>query len=355
MGNDGFEKRIPGPDIVRIAASFFVVAVHYFIKCDYYGTALDTPVMFIMTAERWLFMCCVPLFMILTGFFKCNKEPDRAHYLSLIPIGVSYLFFSVIKILLSNYYVGAEYDFKGAMQVLGDYSIAWYVGFYISLMAVAPFLNRLWHSLRSKKEQHILLISLACISTLYPIVSLPVASETQAVSVIGSLFGFVSPSYWQMLYPLLYYFLGCYFRENKPKINKPVLLITVIITVLINAAISFSYADGSSFVWLILGKVDSGYNCITLVLCAASMFLLLYDIEIKSKRVCRILGKISSVSLEIYLSSAIFEMIIFDRVGRMFFTIEDYAKLLFPLVLLNFTASALVSLIYKRIYGLISR
>jgi hypothetical protein len=291
--------------------------------------------------------------MILTGFFKCNKEPDRAHYRSLVPIGVSYLFFSVIRILLSNYYLGATYGIKEAMQVLGDYSIAWYVGFYISLMAVAPFLNRLWHSLKSKKEQHILLISLICISTLYPIVSLPASSEVTPVAVIGSLFGFASPGYWQMLYPLLYYFLGCYFRENKPKINKLILLAAVAITVLVNAAISFSYADGSNFNWHILGKVDSGYNCITLALCSASLFLLLYDIEVKNKKICYVLEKISSVSLEIYLVSAIFEMIIFDRVNRMFFTIEDHAKLLFPLVLLNFAASVLVSLIYKSVFRLI--
>ena len=355
MSSDVTAKRIPGPDIVRTVAAFFMVSVHYFVECGYYGTALDTPLLFIMTAMRWLFMCSVPLFMMLTGFFKCNKEPDRAHYISLVPIGISYLFFSVIRILLSNYYLGATYGLKEAMQVLGDYSIAWYVGFYISLMAVAPFLNRLWHSLKSKKEQHILLISLICISTLYPIVSLPASSEATPVAVIGSLFGFASPGYWQMLYPLLYYFLGCYFRENKPKINKLILLAAVAITVLVNAAISFSYADGSNFNWHILGKVDSGYNCITLSLCSASLFLLLYDTEVKGKIVRNILGKISSVSLEIYLSSAIFEMIIFDRVNRMFFTIEDHARLFFPLVLLNFTASALVSLIYKKIYGLIAQ
>lgn len=353
MENDVAQRRLTGPDIVRTVAAFFMVSVHFFVECGYYGTVLDTPVMFIMTAGRWLFMSCVPLYMMLTGFFKCNKEQDRAHYLSLIPIGVSYLFFSVIRIILSNYYLGGTYGVKEALQVLGDYSIAWYVGFYFSLMAIAPFLNRLWHALKSKKEQHILLISLACISTLFPLVSIPAASETAPVAIIGSILEFGAPGYWQMLYPLLYYFLGCYFRENRPKINKLILLAAAVITVLINAAISYVMADGSNFNWFILGKVDSGYNCLTLAVCASAVFLMLYDVEVKSGKVRFLLEKVSSVSLEIYLASAVFEMIIFDRTNRMFLTIEDYAVLFFPLVMLNFVCSVAVSLIYRKIYNLI--
>lgn len=345
--------RLSGPDIVRTLAAFFMVAVHFFVECGYYGTSLDTPLKFFMTAARWLFMCSVPLYMILTGFFKCNKEPDRAHYRSQIPVMVSYLFFSVIRILVSNYYYGGAYGIREAFQVLGDYSIAWYVGFYVSLMAIAPFLNRLWHALKSKKEQHILLISLVCISALNPLVSLPASSDKLFPAITGSLLEFAAPGYWQMLYPLLYYFLGCYFRENRPKLNKLLLTGLVIATVFINAAISWFYAEGSNFSWFVLGKVDSGYNGLTLAVCAASLFLLFYDIELKGRAVRFILEKISSVSLEIYLSSAVVEIVIFDTVNRMFFTIEDFARLFFLLVPLNFICSLLISLVFKKMISMV--
>ena len=91
MNKTAIEARMPGPDIVRVVAAFFMVAVHFFMECGYYATLMNTPVMFILTAERWLFMCCVPLYMMLTGFFKCNKEPDKAHYASLVPVFISYL------------------------------------------------------------------------------------------------------------------------------------------------------------------------------------------------------------------------------------------------------------------------
>ena len=339
-----------GPDIIRTVAAFFMVAVHFFMECGYYATLMDTPVMFVMTLERWLFMCCVPLYMMLTGFFKLNKEPDRAHYSSLIPVFISYLVFSVIRLSVNNYYYGEPATVKDALLMLGDYSMAWYVGFYIALTAILPFLNRLWHALKSKREQHILLIALVIISMLYPLVVLPFSSEAAPAAIIGSILGLAVPNYWQMLYPLVYYFLGCYIRENRPGINKLLLFFVMLATVLINSLISYVLADGGNFDWFILGRVDSGYNCITLAICAAALFLLLYDIEIKNRGIRFILEKISSVSLEIYLASAVAETIIFDRVNRMFFTIDDYLWLFFILVPLNFICSILISLIYKKIY-----
>ena len=353
MNKDTVVSRLSGPDIVRTVAAFFMVAVHFFMECGYYATLLDTPVMFIMTVERWLFMCCVPLYMMLTGFFKCNKEPDRAHYSSLIPVFIAYLFFSVIRLLVSKYYYGEPGTIKDALQMLGDYSMAWYVGFYIALMAIVPFLNRLWHALKSKREQHILLISLAMISMVYPLVLLPVSSETAPVAVIGSILELAVPGYWQMLYPLVYYFLGCYIRENRPKINKLLLFFVMLAMVFTNALISYVYADGDNFDWFVLGKVDSGYNCLTLAICAAALFLLLYDIEIKNGLIRFLLEKISSVSLEIYLVSAIMETVIFDYVNRLFFTIDDYLWLFFILVPLNFVSSLIISLIYRKIYNII--
>ena len=350
MNKTAIEARLTGPDIVRVVAAFFMVAVHFFMECGYYATLMNTPVMFILTVERWLFMCCVPLYMMLTGFFKCNKEPDKAHYASLVPVFISYLFFSVLRLLVNNYYYGEPGTVKDGLKMLGDYSLAWYVGFYISLMAIAPFLNRLWHALKSKKEQHILLISLAAISMVYPLVLLPVSSETNPVTIIGSILELAVPNYWQMLYPLVYYFLGCYIRENRPRLNKVFLFFVVLAMVFVNATISFVYADGDNFDWFTLGRVDSGYNCLTLAICATALFLLLYDIEVKNMAVRYVLAKISSVSLEIYLASAVMETIIFDRVNRMFFTIDDYAWLIFLLVPLNFICSLLISLIYKKLY-----
>ena len=354
MSNTKTSGRLPGLDLVRSTAALFVVSVHFFFNCGYYSTPLNNRVTFVMTAARWLFLCCVPLYMMLTGYFKCNKDIDKAHYMSLIPVFAAYFVISTIKIFVGNYYYGKVYGIKEALAAMGNYTIGWYVGFYLSLMAIAPFLNRLWHALKSKKEQHILLISLAMVTTLYPIIALPAASSNTLIASVSSVVELAAPNYWQMMYPLLYYFLGCYLRENRPKLNKLLLIAVIVILPIINAVISYKYAAGGNFNWSILGTVDCGYNCITVAVCAAAIFLLLYDIDIKNGFIKKILALISSVSLEIYLFSGTLDIIIFDYAKRRYFEMKDFAWLFFILVPLNFILSVILSLIYKAIYDFIS-
>ena len=349
------KERLSGPDLVRSLAALFVVAVHFFYNCGYYNTPLNTSTMFGMTLARWLFLSCVPLYMMLTGYFKCNKDISKAHYMGLIPVFIAYIILSVIKTFVGNYNYGHLFGVKETFQTLGNYSMAWYVGFYFSLMLIAPFLNRLWHALKDNREKHILLISLAVISTLYPLVTLPTVSDNVWIACLTSVLGFAAPYYWQMLYPILYYFLGCYFRENKPKVNKLILLVVIILMVLANTGITFYYANGGIFLWAIMGTVDCGYNCITVVLTSVSIFLMFYDIDIKNSIIQKILQKISEVSLEIYLCSAIFDVIFFTYAKARYTTMEDFAWLFFIMVPLNFVCSWICSMIYRAIYNTIKK
>lgn len=354
MSNPNTSGRLPGLDLVRSTAALFVVSVHFFFNCGYYSTPLNDRITFMMTAARWLFLCCVPLYMMLTGYFKCNKDINKAHYMSLIPVFTAYFVISTIKVFTGNYYYGKVYGIKEALAAMGNYTIGWYVGFYLSLMAVAPFLNRLWHALRSRKEQHILLISLAMVTTLYPLIALPAASSNTVVACLSSVLELAAPNYWQMMYPLLYYFLGCYLRENRPQPNKLMLASVIIVLPVINAAISYKYAAGGNFNWSILGTVDCGYNCITVAVCATAIFLFLYDVDIKNGFIKRILALISSVSLEIYLFSGTLDIIIFDYAKRRYFEMRDFAWLFFILVPLNFILSVILSLLYRAIYNFVA-
>ncbi len=349
------KARIVGPDIVRCIAALFVVCVHYFFNCGYYDTPMNSTTMIGMTAARWLFLCCVPLYMMLTGYFKCNKEPNKAHYLSLIPVLVAYIIISVIKVFVGNHYYGKIYGVKEALQSMGNYTIAWYVGFYFSLMAIAPFLNRMWHALINKKEKQILIISLVIISTLYPVIALPAVSSNSVIASISSVVELATPNYWQMIYPLVYYFLGCYLREYQPKVNKLVLLFTLIACVVFETFISYYYAAKGAFNWSVLGATDCGYNCITVVISSLCIFLLFYNIDLKCNVIKKILATISGVTLEIYLFSAIFDIILFAYAKKKYFEMNDYAWLFFILVPINFISSLILSLIYKKLYTLFAK
>ena len=101
MGNSVSDdkKRESGPDLVRSIACFFVVGAHFYLNMGYYNVPLDGAKMFVETAFRWLFVTAVPLFFMLTGYFKKNKKADRSHYMALVPLAISYVVISVAKIV----------------------------------------------------------------------------------------------------------------------------------------------------------------------------------------------------------------------------------------------------------------
>lgn len=329
------KPRQEGLDIVRTIAAVFVVAVHFYLNCGYYSAPLNSPILFIMTVSRWLFLICVPLFMMLTGYFKSEKTISKSHYMSMVPILVSYVVISIIKVFASNYVYGKVYTFDFALKNIANYQLAWYVGMYLSLMALIPFLNRLWKALVSKKEKHLLIGSLAFVATLYPV------------------FLYIAPSYWQMLYPLVYYYLGVYIKEYQPKVKKIWLVLITLVIVFGEAVTSYLFADGKSFIWNVLGPVDSGYSTITVVICAAAVFLLFYDVKIKTGWIKTVFRKISEVSFEIYLFTGVYDAIVFYYLKKIVWEVEDFFWWFFITVPASFLLAWISSMILKLIFKVI--
>ena len=329
-------ERIAGLDLVRTIAVLFVICVHFFLNCGYYYVPMKGMTMFIMTCTRWLFMTCVPLFILLTGYFKINKKLELAHYKSLIPIMAAYFVISILKILASNQLYGTVYSFEDAMRNLFNYQMAWYVGMYIALMIMVPFFNIMWHALTTSQKKW-LIVSLIFITTLYPIVR------------------FVAPSYWQMMYPLTYYFIGAYIREQQPKIRKWIAALMLLLVVAGEAIGSYIYSENVFFKWDFLGGVDNGYHTITVVLCAVILFLCFYDVKIKNRVIGKLLAAISNVSLEIYLFAGIFDAYIYYYAKRYIEEGEAFFKFFIPLVILSFVGSFIASLIYRKVYTLAAK
>lgn len=333
---ENLKKRESGPDIVRTIAVFFVICIHFYLNCGYYAEPLRSRKMFVMTAERWLFLICVPLFIILTGYFKSNKTITKSHYLSLIPLFIAYLLINIYKMLLVNKVFGTVYTLDFAVRNLANYQIAWYMGMYLSLMLLVPFLNKLWRACDGRREHNILIGSLVFISMCYPV------------------FLYIAPSYWQMIYPMAYYFIGIYIKEYRPKPKKWLLPIIIIVIVLAEAAISFYYAKGGNFNWNILGPVDCGYSTITVAVTAVCMFLLFYDIDIKNKVLTKFFASISACSFEMYLFSGTYDAIIFYYLKRYIFTAEGFFWWIFVTPPVSFVLSWISSIIYRFLYNKIS-
>ncbi|MBO4903403.1 MAG: acyltransferase [Lachnospiraceae bacterium] len=321
------KERETGPDIIRVFASLFVVAVHFYLNCNYYQTPLAGGKMLVMTYGRWFFMICVPLFMMLTGYFKCKNTFSLSHYLGLVPVLVTYVLICVIKIVISNLYYGqGYYSFLSGLKAIATYQLAWYVGMYVALMLIIPFLNKLFAALDEKGHKW-LLIMLAIVSMLYPLTL------------------YVIPSYWQMLYPLVYYFLGAYIRTHRPAVNRLLLILLPVLATGVNTAVSYVAAGGGMFRWDVLSQVDSGYSVLTVAIAAASFFLLFYDVQVEAKLLKTVLAKLSSVSLEIYLFTGVYDVIIFSYLKQSFTQAPDFFWYFFLTVPVNFVLSALSGLL----------
>lgn len=331
------KTRENGLDIIKALATLFVVCVHFYLSVGYYQTPMISNKMYAMTFFRWGFMTAVPLFLMCTGYFKVNKTVSKSHYMSLIPILITYFILCTIRMIVENAVYGQIHTLKSGIQSLLNYQCAWYVGMYIGLMLICPFLNKIWHGC-NEKEHKILVVSFIAITMIYPITL------------------YVFSSYFQFIYPLTYYFLGAYIREYRPKVNRLLLLGIIALCMGVNSLITIFYAKGGPFVPGIFASVDNGQNTITIAVCAVSIFLLFYDLTIKNNVVATLFKSASNCSLEIYLLQAAFNAVIYTYLGRRVAAgAENYFWLFFITVPASFGLSWLASAIYKWGYNLISK
>lgn len=289
--------RESGPDLIRALACFFVVGAHFYLNMGYYDEPMAGEKMFVMTACRWLFVTAVPLFFMLTGYFKRNKKMNAAHYRALIPLVISYVVISVAKMLLYNRLYGKIYGIKEMFVNLGNYQIAWYMGLYLCVFLLIPFLNKGWYAL-DEKEQNVLIGTLVFLCAVYPV------------------WRYIAPSYFTGIYPVMFYFLGMATRDRRWRPNRLLLAALLVFTVLLEALISMKLTATGTFDWNLISTPDGTYGTLFISICTVCVFLILYDVNITSPVICRILTMISGVSFEIYLFAGAYDAIIYGYAKR---------------------------------------
>ena len=130
MDTARLEKRNPVLDIIRIAAAFSVLSVHFFLHNGFYYETVQGIPMYIMSLMRTLFSVCVPLFIILTGYLMCNKTLSKKYYKGISKTLIIFVIATLACMLFKTFHDGEEFsltkflfntlDFTGA-----NYS--WYI------------------------------------------------------------------------------------------------------------------------------------------------------------------------------------------------------------------------------------
>lgn len=346
MNLEKLQNRNPAMDILRIVAVLCVISIHFFYHTGYYSTTADNVPMYFATVLRTLFSVCVPLFMILSGFLLCNKTLKKGYYSGIRKTIIVYILVAIACIIYKScngsytltpltFFTGI-FDFSGA-----NYS--WYIEMYIGLFLIVPFLNIIYKNLDSRKQKNILLITLIAITILpslfnafkfdsYEWWANP-ATDTDTQKLM--------PSWWVGIYPITYYFTGCYIREYGTKIKNVFLIIALVIAIFGFGTFNFYRCYGSTFTtanYVYWYGIEPYVMSVLIFLIISK--LKLENINVKAKFV---LWKISDLVLGTYLLSFIFDAIYYYEFLNKN-TTDFYARFPFmPLMILCVFVSALIS------------
>lgn len=278
-----------GLDILRVIAIISVLSVHFFLNTKYYVVSKNGIGMKMQFVIRNIFMICVPLFILLTGYLNNNKKYDKKFFKGLLNVIIIWLFYSIIEFTVRKYITNnlEELTFKKILLAVTSFKAchySWYIEMYIGLYLLSPVINNAYDNFETKDKNILLLISII-------IFILPGLINDLLKDYIHF------PNWWYGVYPLGYYITGKYLKDTKPKYNKFLLAIIFLLVQIIT--------------FMLMKKSDIEFESLTVYLSSVIIFLIFYDVTIKSKLLKTIIMTISIMSLDIYLASSLVDHIVY--------------------------------------------
>lgn len=325
-------KREVGGDIARTIAVILVPLVHFFGLTYYYSTEFTANMIF-PTALRWLGICAVPLFMIISGYFKANAEISKKHYFSIIPLIFTHIFISCIRIWVDYHFHGTVVDTAYIVDKLLYFNYGWYIRLYIGMLLLMPFFNIAYKNIVDKWKKEVFILTLV------------------GLNALGPLTFDVVPSSWLIFYVFGYYIIGCYLSEYKVKIN-PIFGIIALCSLLAIASVATYYhCYGGVFDWSFIGyQGNSGYSSMLTVFISMLIMVLCLNINFRYRPLSFIFKAISLVSLEMYLFSQMFDGFIYKDIiennVNFLVTFKNIVPLVCSCLVLSFVASWIKKVIF---------
>lgn len=324
------KKRILGLDMIRTVAIILVFVTHSIAYRKVLNTDTLSLKWTIYMVIRFLAMSCVPLFMLLTGYLSTKKEISKKYYQGIIPIFISYVCISIFEIVALSIYTKTPIPLSESIIKILNFTAndyAWYFEMYLGLFLLAPFLNKLYDALTNKKEKYVLVCSLAFLTFLPQII--------KSFQVNG-VFLDIGIDYWQIIYPITYFYIGKMIREYQPHPALRKRILFFIIALAIPCTFCYFYSTKTEYAWYIF----NGFEALTNALIAISIFFLFYDIDKKLPVIEKIITEISICSFEMYLFSSIWDK-------YLYFTLSYSIYIMVPIIIVTTYISAKLFIIIK--------
>lgn len=363
------KERDVGLDITRIFAFLCVVSVHSLHYTGFYNLPVDGIRMYLLCLFRALVNCCIPLFLLISGYLLGGRIVDlrekgslRRYLCQSGSLICTYFLAEVMNLTYRNVFLHESLSWRdAAAHVLGYSGYGWYVNMYLGLYVLLPFLNLLWRSLGDKSVQKKFLF---CLFTL---TALPGVANVYNYATPGALMSpwtyqatnSILPDWWTSLYPLTAFYLGAYIRENIDiaKLHTNKLLLLLFLCVLLCGGYNIWRSWKVPFVrgiWNSEGSLQT-------LLCAVLVFLTISSIHYPelTSRGAGFLRLASKLTFGAYLFSWTTDRIVSQILYRHFASAAAYT-LCMPLTIAASAAMALsgaflIQLVQKTLFSLFRR
>lgn len=353
--------RNPSLDLLRCIALFCVILVHFFAHTGFYNVEVAGAGMYIMTLIRTAAMVCCPLFMMLSGYLMNKKALTARYYMGLLKTLGIYLLaslFCAVSLILFNLLIEkSPVSLFSLLAGIFSYSTApyaWYVEMYIGLFCLIPFLNILYHGLEGKQQKQWLLLVLLLMTSLPGMLNTFKLSDIRWWLTPSSSDSYhqLIPSWWTGIYPITYYYLGCYLRDYPIRLKKGTHIGLYILSVMLAGAYNFYRSSGSTFVWGAWQEQGSLINVVQSVL----LFTLVARLDLTrlSKTSQAWLSRLSGWCLGAYLVSWVFDKFFYKILEKLCPSIHQRFPWLLLMVPVIFCCSLVVSAVINQIYSVFS-
>lgn len=323
---------------IRASAVIFVIAVHFFLNCGFYDIPSTGYIMMIGIFVRTQLMVCVPLFLLLSGYLHVGKSWNPSHYKKLMGFLVTYalasIFCAIYRVIFYHSSCSPLEWIKGIFSfTLAPY--AWYIELYIGLFLLIPFLNATWCSLPTKRIKTFLVLTVFFLSI------------APSINSLSTPFGWkLVPERWEALYPIAYYFTGCYLREFQTQRKWELLIFLDFVSVLLGSLLHIHQAGGDPFGYFVL----TYWNGICTFISSICVFLILKSVPLNSspKYIQQLAKIISSYSLPIFLVSWVPDQIFYSVLNASIDTVQKRFSWFVIMVFLVLLCSICISHIILR-------
>lgn len=336
------KKRQINIDILKCVAVFFVVGVHFFLHTNYYNQSFQYKSIFFSSFIWLLFMTCVPLFIMVTGYLMKNKTYSKSYFLKLFPILGMYIICAAIYTFFDKRQIDIDYLYSLIENIFSFSHYSWYVNMYIGLYLLIPLLNNGFRSLSTKKMQKLVLIILVVLTSFPSTLSI-VSKSHPSLDFVTHLV----PDFWKGLWPISYYLMGSYIASSNNRIKSSILFMSLL-TVDLIAVTALPLVSNES--------LGLEFQSLPVLLLAIVIFksILQWKLSIKNHLFEKVILFISNNTLPIYLLSVIGDNywypILMSKMGD-FSHIFPYS---FFIILSLFIQSVFLTVIVKTLMYVIS-